>query len=63
MIPPPHNGPEAPTHPRVVRIPWLRDVGVVSPEGPYKVEEPYAISNHGEGVPLGHALLAVQGVA
>ena len=58
-----HHGPEAPTRPRVVRIPWLRDVGVVSTEVPYEGEDPNAISNPCEGVPLGHALLAVKEVA
>ena len=55
-----HYGPRAPTHPPVIRIPRLHDVGVVSREVPYEGEDPYAISYHGEGVPLGHAFLAVQ---
>ena len=46
-----------------MRIPRLRDLGMVSPEDPYEGEDPDVIINNGEGVPLGHALLAVQEVA
>ena len=52
-----------PPRPRVIRIPRLVDLGMVRPEDPYEGEDPDAISDHGKGVPLGHALLAVQEVA
>ena len=58
-----HDVPEFTTRPRVVYIPWLCDAWVVSPEVPDEWEDPYAICDHGKGVPLGHALLAVQEVA
>ena len=52
-----------PPRPRVISIPWLRDVGVSSPEIPDEGEDPYPICDHSKGVPLGHALLVVQEVA
>ena len=51
---------ELPACPRVIRIPRLRYAGVGSPKLPDEGEDPYAICDHGEGVPLGHALLAMQ---
>ena len=47
----------------IVCIPRLGDLGMVCPEDPYEGEDPDAICDHGKGVPLGHALLAVQEVA
>ena len=58
-----HDIAKCPPRPRVIRIPWLVDLGMVHPQDPYEGEDPDAISDHGEGVPLGHALLAVQEVA
>ena len=52
-----------PSRRRVIPIQWLRDSGVSSHEIPDKGEDPFALCNHGERVPLGHALLAVQEVA
>ena len=43
--------------------PGLVYSGVIPLQDPYEGEDPDAICNHGEGVPLGHALLAVQEVA
>ena len=51
---------ERPSRPRIISVPWLSDPGVDVPKFPDKGEEPYAIRNHGEGVPLGHSLLAMQ---
>ena len=52
-----------PLQPRVISIPWMSDAGVSSTEILDEGEEPYAICDHGKGVPLRHALLAVQEVA
>ena len=57
-----HDVPKLSPLPRFICIPRLRDMGVVSPEVTDEREDPYAICDHGEGVPLGHALLAVQEV-
>ena len=46
--------------PLVIRVPHLCYAGVWPPKLPYEEEDPYAIGDHGKGVPLGHALLAVQ---
>ena len=45
--------------PRVIPIPRLCDAGVGYPEVTDEREDPYAICDHGKGVPLCHALLAV----
>ena len=52
-----------PACPYVIRIPWLCDVGVGSSKLPDEGEDPDNIVNHGEGVHLGHTLLAMQKVA
>ena len=49
--------------PRVNRLPRLCDAGVGSSKLPNEGGDTYAIGYHGEGVPLGHALLAVREVA
>ena len=49
--------------PRIIRIPRLGDLGMVLTQDPYEGEDPDTIIDHGEGVPLGHALLALQEVA
>ena len=54
---------ERPSCPRVISVPCLSDLGVVVPKFPDKGEDPYAICNRGKGVPLGHALLAMQELA
>ena len=36
--------------------------GVCPPKFPYERDYPYVIGDHGKGVPMGHALLAVQEV-
>ena len=48
---------------RVISIPWLCDAGGCILERSGDKEDPYTISDHGEGVPLGHVLLAMQEVA
>ena len=53
---------ELPPYLRVIRIPRLYDAGVGSPKLPDEGDDPDSICDHGEGVPLGHALLAVQEV-
>ena len=50
------------SRPCVIRVTQLCDAGVVPPKLPYEGEDPYAIGYHDEGVPLRHALLAVQEV-
>ena len=50
------------TSPCVVRIPGLVDFWVVYLQAPDQGEDTDAISYHGQRVPLGHALLAIQEV-
>ena len=50
------------TRSRVIRVQRLCDARVVSSKIPIEGEYPYAICYHGEGVPLGHTLFAVQEV-
>ena len=54
---------ELPDCPRVIRVPRLCDEGVVSLKLPDEGEDTDAICDHGEGVPLGHALFSMQEVA
>ena len=54
---------ELPPYPRAIRVPRLCDTRVGSLKLPDEEEDPNAICNHGEGVPLGHALLDMQEVA
>ena len=51
---------EPSSSPRIIRVTRLCYAGVCSPKLPYEGEDPYVIGYHGEGVPLGHALLAVR---
>ena len=53
---------ELPSSLHIIRVPRLCDAGVEPLNLPNEGEEPDAIGNNGEGVPLGHALLAVQEV-
>ena len=48
---------------RVISVPWMSDPGVGAPNLPDEGEEPDAICNHGKGVPLSHAPIAIQEVA
>ena len=49
--------------PHIISVPWLSELGVGVLKLPDKGEDNYTIRNHGKGVPLGHALLAMQEVA
>ena len=44
----------------VISISWMSNAGVGRPEVPDKGEDPKAICNHGQGIPLGHFLLAMK---
>ena len=46
--------------PRVISMPWMSDARVCAPEILDDREDTYAICNPGQGVPLGHTLLAMQ---
>ena len=48
--------------PRIIRVTQLCYSGMCPPKLPYEGQDPDVIGDHGEGVPLGHALLAVQEV-
>ena len=52
-----------PPCPRIIRVPRLCEARVGSPKLPNEGEDPDAIGDHGEKVPLGHALLAVKELA
>ena len=52
-----------PPCPHIICVPRLCGVGVGPQNLPDEGEDPNAICNHDEGVPLGHALLYVQEVA
>ena len=54
---------ERTSRPRIISVTWLSDPGVGVLKFPDKGEDPYAICNHGMGVPLGHALISMQEVA
>ena len=47
----------------IIRVPWLSDLGVHVAELMDAREDPYAISNHEEGIFLGIYILDVQEVA
>ena len=47
----------------IICVPWLRDLGVRGAELTDEWEDIYAIGNHREGPPLGHALIAMQELA
>ena len=51
---------EIPSHFRVILIPWLRDMGVSSADLTDEQEYPYAVVDHGKGIPLGNALISMQ---
>ena len=52
-----------PACPLVIHVPLLYNAGVGAPKLPVDGEDPDAICKHGEGVPLGHSLLAMKEVA
>ena len=52
-----------PPRPHVIRVSCLGDAGVCVPELFDKKEDTYAVYHYGSGVPMGHALLAMQEVA
>ena len=51
---------ELSSRPRIICVPQLCYAGGCTLKLPYEGGDPYAIGYHGEGVPLGHSLLALQ---